>query len=78
MGDRLTLIKVPHKPNGFGWMEYGEKTPAEAIAAYRSHADRLREIVQAIDDTRDEDFHIRLIKGAWVQKLVRIIQEGKP
>lgn len=75
MSDKLTRIKVPGRLYSESWMEWGEKTAEEMIAAYRSYADHWREIVKAIDDTPDEGFYIDVIRGPAVQRLVKVLQD---
>lgn len=72
MSEKMTKIRVPGKKNvGFG--DWGERTRAEMVQTFRNYADHLREQVEAIDATKDEDFEIRVVRGVHVEHFIKNI-----
>lgn len=78
MSEKLTTIHIPGTPNGWGLMDWGEKTVPEMIALYRSYAVEWRKRVEAIEACADGDFAIAIIRGVHVQHPIRTLQEGRP
>lgn len=76
MSERLTSIRLlTHR--FAGWAEWGRKTPAEMIAAIRSHAQHQLAEAQAVLAAADEDFYIDTYRGVHVQRDREVLQEGK-
>ncbi|GGO96451.1 hypothetical protein [Stakelama pacifica] len=77
MSEKLTSIRVPNAPSGFGIVDWGELSVAEMIGQYRSYADHLREHVARIDATPDDKFVVEVIRGSCVRRHVKWLQ-GAP
>ena len=76
MRDLMTSIHLPEQAVQ-GYADYGKKTSAEMIAAYRAIAREKKFEAEAILAAVDEDFRIDTYRGIHAQRDRKIIQEGK-
>lgn len=73
MTKHLTLISTPGVA---AVCERGTKDVQFMISAIRAHAEHLYREANLISNTADEDFHVKVVDGVIVERLVTVLQEG--
>lgn len=76
MSEKLTRIRLPGSNDFRGLQNWGEKTAAEMVDYARKYAARLRAEAEAIENASDAAFQIDVVRGPYVQHLVREVQKS--
>lgn len=77
MAEKHTIITLPGLPNGAGLAEHGVEDVEHMIERYRAMAKRQKEDADMILAASDDDFRVVVVKGIYVQRDPKVLQEGR-
>lgn len=77
MSERMTAVYLPGIPSGTGLANYGRKTPAEMIEAYRAHAEHAKEWAEKVLAASDDDFCVETYLGPLIRDKCEVLQKGR-
>lgn len=75
MSEKHTVIRLARSGDA-GLMLYGEVSAAEIIEEYREKARHELAAAQRVLAAKDHEFQVRVVRGRFVQHLIKELQPG--
>ena len=77
MSEKFTVIRVPGGNSQSAFADRGDKSVEDMISLIRSYALEQKKIAEEILGCKDEDFNVKIVRGAIVQRPIKTLQAGR-